>query len=200
MIRRRALCTMPAFSHGHARACTVEYVTTPYDSPPCDSHPVKVPTVSNAPSPTPDFDLAQFLPYLLNQAAEATSHDFHAVYRDTYGMTRTQWRVLANLGKFGAMTARDICATSHIDKTKVSRAIAVLEAGQILTRTTSDHDRRVEILALTAQGRAVFAELGTLASRYDASLRATLGQQQAANLESLLKMLMGLSANGPNQP
>ena len=71
-----------------------------------------------------DFDLDLFLPYLLNQAAETTSFGFHAVYRDRYGMTRTQWRVLANLGKFGAMTARDICAISHIEKTKVSRAVA----------------------------------------------------------------------------
>ena len=62
-----------------------------------------------------DFDLQDFLPYLLNQAAEATSKGFHATYKAAYGMTRTQWRVLAHLGKFGAMTARDICARSHIE-------------------------------------------------------------------------------------
>ena len=73
-----------------------------------------------------DFDLETFLPYLLNQAAEATSRSFHASYKSAYGMTRTQWRVLANLGKFGAMTARDICAISHIEKTKVSRAVCVI--------------------------------------------------------------------------
>jgi hypothetical protein len=63
-----------------------------------------------------DFDLERFLPYLLNQAAEATSKSFQASYKATYGMTRTQWRVLANLGKFGSMTARDICTISHIEK------------------------------------------------------------------------------------
>lgn len=79
--------------------------------------------------PTSGFDLETFLPYLLNQAAEATSHGFQTVYPDRYGFTRTQWRVLANLGKFCAMTARDICAIGHIEKTKVSRAVAALEQG-----------------------------------------------------------------------
>ena len=67
-----------------------------------------------------DFDLQDFLPYLLNQAAEATSRGFQATYRDRYGLTRTQWRVMANLGKFGAMTARDICRISHVEKTKAA--------------------------------------------------------------------------------
>lgn len=145
-----------------------------------------------------DFDLERFLPYLLNQAAEATSHGFHAAYRDRYGMTRTQWRVLANLGKFGAMTARDICAISHIEKTKVSRAIAALESEGMLTRTTSEKDRRVEILFLTLNGKAVFADLGQLAISYDCSLRDQLGPSQAANLEALLKALKSL-ASGADQ-
>lgn len=140
------------------------------------------------------FDLERFLPYLLNQAAEATSHGFHAAYRDRYGMTRTQWRVLANLGKFGAMTARDICVISHIEKTKVSRAISALEADGVLTRTTSDQDRRVENLSLTEKGKAVFADLGQLAIAFDASLRARLGPGQAANLEALLQALKLLSS------
>ena len=145
-----------------------------------------------------DFDLEQFLPYLLNQAAEATSHGFHAAYRDRYGMTRTQWRVLANLGKFGAMTARDICVISHIEKTKASRAISALESDKLLTRTTSEKDRRVEILSLTERGRTVFADLGQLAIAYDASLRAKLGPSQAASLEVILHVLKSLSPGKAN--
>lgn len=139
-----------------------------------------------------DFDLETFLPYLLNQVAEATSHEFQTVYRDRYGMTRTQWRVLANLGKFGSMTARDICAISHIEKTKVSRAISALEGDQILTRTTSETDRRVEILVLTERGKTVFSDLGQMAIHYDAQLRARLGTAQAAQLEGLLRTLKAM--------
>lgn len=137
-----------------------------------------------------DFDLEEFLPYLLNQAAEATSNGFHAVYRDRFGMTRTQWRVLANLGKFGAMTARDICAICHIEKTKVSRAVSALERDARLARTRSEKDRRVEILSLTEHGEKVFAELGELAKGYDASLNAFLGAEGSRQLFAQLRRLI----------
>ena len=35
------------------------------------------------------FDLWQFLPYLLNQAAEASSLEFQQVYKERYGLLRT---------------------------------------------------------------------------------------------------------------
>jgi DNA-binding MarR family transcriptional regulator len=146
------------------------------------------------------FDLDEFLPYLLNQAAEATSHEFQSTYRDRYGFTRTQWRVLANLGKFGAMTARDICAISHIEKTKVSRAVSALEQVEMLSRTPSEKDRRAEVLALTPQGQSVFAELGELAEDFDRRLRATLGQKAAEKLVSVLRQLAERTPGSNNLP
>ena len=140
-----------------------------------------------------DFDLERFLPYLLNQAAEATSRSFQASYKATYGMTRTQWRVLANLGKFGSMTARDICAISHIEKTKVSRAVSALEEDLLLSRAVSPQDRRAEILSLTDRGREVFADLGQKAIEYDLALRAQIGPEIAAQLDELLRSIIAES-------
>jgi DNA-binding MarR family transcriptional regulator len=148
--------------------------------------------------PTGDFDLQDFLPYLLNQAAEATSRGFQAAYRDRYGFTRTQWRVLANLGKFGAMTARDICAISHIEKTKVSRAVAALEQAGMLARAPSPTDGRAELLTLTDRGRAVFADLGRLALAFDRQLRALLGEGDVGQLVALLRRLA--EAAPPGEP
>ncbi|KAF0115888.1 MAG: MarR family transcriptional regulator [Rhodobacteraceae bacterium] len=142
------------------------------------------------------FDLQDFLPYLLNQAAEATSRGFQSTYRDRYGLTRTQWRVMANLGRFGAMTARDICRISHIEKTKVSRAVAGMEAEGLLTRATSDQDRRVENLSLTPKGRAVFAEIGQRALAFDADLRTRLGPDVAARVDSILREIIALQSDG----
>ncbi len=143
------------------------------------------------------FDLQDFLPYLLNQAAEATSRGFQATYRDRYGLTRTQWRVMANLGRFGAMTARDICRISHIDKTKVSRAVAGMEAEGLLTRATNDQDRRAENLSLTAKGREVFAEIGQRALAFDADLRARLGPDLAARIDAILREIIALQSDVP---
>lgn len=138
----------------------------------------------------PVFDLQDFLPYLLNQAAEAASHGFQDIYRDRYAMTRTQWRVMANLGKFGAMTARDICAISHIEKTKVSRAVAHMERDGMLSRSPASHDRRAEILSLTDKGQAAFADLGQRAVDYDRALRKQLGGKAAGELDRVLRTII----------
>lgn len=154
-----------------------------------------------SPDSTPqDFDLEAFLPYLLNQAAEATSRSFQASYKADFGMTRTQWRVLANLGKFGAMTARDICRISHIEKTKVSRAVSALEGDGMLSRIPSAQDRRAEILSLTDTGRKVFGDLGQRARAYDADLRDRLGPlmgpEIAARIDDLLRAIIAQGDQG----
>jgi DNA-binding MarR family transcriptional regulator len=146
----------------------------------------------------PAFDLDHFLPYLLNQAAEATSRAFRAIYREDYGLTRTQWRVMANLGRFGAMTAGEICRASHVEKTKVSRAVAALESRGLLARLRSDQDRRAENLVLTGKGQTVFADLGQRAIRYDRDLRDRLGPEASARIDLLLgRLIAEAPAGGP---
>ena len=145
-----------------------------------------------------DFDLGTFLPYLLNQAAEATSRSFQSTYRTRYGLSRTEWRVMANLGRFGAMTARDICRISHTDKTKVSRAVAAMEAEGLLTRSPSTADRRAEFLALTETGRALFAEIGRHALDFDADLRARLAPEVAARIDGILREIIALQSDAPD--
>lgn len=143
------------------------------------------------------FDLDAFLPYLLNQAAESTSRGFAQVYRSGYGMTRTQWRVLANLGRFGAMTATAIARLTHEEKTRLSRAVAALEARGWLRREPSAQDRRAEILSLTPDGSRVFDDLGAQALEHDRHLRQRLGPEAFEALTQALRELMALDGNHP---
>ena len=140
-----------------------------------------------------DFDLDQFLPYLLNQAAEVTSQNFQTVYKTEYGMTRTQWRVMANLGKHGTMTASEICRLTFIEKTKMSRAVQLLEEKGFLSRGSVVGDRRSERLSLTPKGNATFRILGQRATTFDLNLRHRLGRDVAAKLAKVLRVLMEAS-------
>ncbi len=136
-----------------------------------------------------DFDLDQFLPYLLNQAAELTSAAFQESYRDR-GMTRTEWRVLANLGKQGSLTAGQICRITLTDKTKISRAVQRLELAGLLHRARVAGDRRQESLTLTDAGRIACHQIGKLAAGFDSGLRDTLGHAEAAALVQVLRRLI----------
>ncbi|SEQ13759.1 MarR family winged helix-turn-helix transcriptional regulator [Thalassovita taeanensis] len=135
------------------------------------------------------FDLQNFLPYLLNQAAEESSLAFQQVYKDRYGMLRTEWRVLFHLGIYGRLTAKEIGERSKMHKTKISRAVARLADRRFLTREQDDRDRRLEYLELTASGRAAYGDLRGVAERYDAQLSETLSPDENRLLRQALQKL-----------
>lgn len=141
------------------------------------------------PVPTGDFDLEHFLPYLLNQAAETSSLAFQRVYKDRYGMLRTEWRVLFHLGLYGRMTAGDIGARAKTHKTKISRAVHRLVSRRFVSRARDAEDRRVEHLTLTPAGRAAYVELSGIAQRYEAALTTDLTAQEVTILRSALVKL-----------
>jgi DNA-binding MarR family transcriptional regulator len=138
------------------------------------------------------FDLSQFLPYALAQAAEATSSGFQSYYRQKYGMLRTEWRVVFHLGRYGEMTAKEVCTRASLHKTKVSRAVRALERKRFLTRTPQAQDRRHETLSLTRQGRDVFADLYEAAKEYDAKLSAHFTPAERAVLDKCLGKIADL--------
>ncbi len=140
-------------------------------------------------TPDDDFDLAEFLPYLLNQAAEEAGLAFQSRYKARYGMLRTEWRVLFHLGRYGGMPAREIGERGKIHKTKISRAVKALERKHFLTRRTSATDRRHEDLALTPAGRAAYVDLSRVAQEYDQSLAAQFTEDEQAVLRRCLKRL-----------
>ncbi|QBX99447.1 MarR family transcriptional regulator [Rhodophyticola sp. CCM32] len=139
------------------------------------------------------FDLQDFLPYLLTQAAEVSSLEFQREYKDRYGMLRMEWRVLFHLGRYGAMTATEICRRSRIHKTKTSRAVAALERKRYLSRRIMDTDRRQERLSLTRAGESVFADLLAAAQQFDQAMTAEFTPDEEAVLRQCLTRIARIS-------
>lgn len=143
-----------------------------------------------------DFDLHLFLPYLLNQAAEACSLSFQQVYKGRYSMLRAEWRVLFHLGMYGPLTAKDIGARAGMHKTKISRAVQKLADRRFLTRQIRESDRRSEILALSPAGAAAYRDLRGVARDYEAELLAALSPDEIGTLK---RLLVSLSDSGKTQ-
>ena len=135
------------------------------------------------------FQLEDFMPYLLNQAAEMTSLEFQKNYRVKYGMLRTEWRVLFHLGRYGPLTAKSICDRANIHKTKVSRAVAALESRRYIKRERMEHDRRHEVLSLTKAGSVVFDDLSREAEQYNAKLMQPFSQEDTETVRRILMQL-----------
>lgn len=135
------------------------------------------------------FELHSFLPYLLNQAAETTSRAFAETYRSKYGMLQTEWRVVYHLGRYGDLTAKEICIRARTHKTKVSRAVQALSQKRYVTRQTWSEDRRHEHLSLTPQGRLVFEDLVRAAEAYEAELLCSIPDEVLTEFRTLLVSL-----------
>ncbi|MGA2892063.1 MAG: MarR family winged helix-turn-helix transcriptional regulator [Xanthobacteraceae bacterium] len=103
--------------------------------------------------------LEEFLPYQLNVVSNLVSQALSRVYSRRYQIGVPEWRVLVTLGQFGVMTGKAVGAHTHMHKTKVSRAVAVLEKRKLLLRRANRADMRESFLSLTAAGRAMYEEL-----------------------------------------
>lgn len=143
---------------------------------------------------TETFDLQDFLPYLLNQAADATSLEFQRYYKDRYGMLRTEWRVLFHLGHYGTMTAKQISDSARIHKTKISRAVAALEVKRFVQRERDEVDRRIENLWLSKAGQAAFRDLSAQAAQYDQTFMAKVPEADREVLRRCLRAIAGIEA------
>ena len=127
--------------------------------------------------------LEQFLPYQLNVVSSLVSQALSRVYAQRYGIGVPEWRVLVTLGQFQMMTAKAIGAHTHMHKTKVSRAVAILEKRRLLGRRPNRDDKREAFLSLTAAGRNIYEELAPHALDFAARLTEirTPGDREAFN-------------------
>lgn len=139
-----------------------------------------------------EFDLHSFLPFLMHHASEKVSLGFRDIYRDRYRMTRSEWRVLATLGQYGALTATEIVTHTGLHKTKVSRAVFSIEQRRWLKRCQNENDRRLHLLELTAQGLSAFRALCDAGITYDRKVRDFLGEDDFKLLSGLLTKLNDL--------
>ena len=110
--------------------------------------------------------LEEFLPYRLNVVASLVSQALSRIYADRYGIGVPEWRVLVTLGQYGMMTGKAIGAHSHMHKTKVSRAVALLEKRKLVTRRANRADLRESFLALAPAGRAMYEDLAPSALEF----------------------------------
>ena len=137
----------------------------------------------------PRFDLDRFLPYRLTVAAQRLSDGFARRYREEFGLSVAEWRVLVHLVQSGEVSVRDIGRHVNLQKSKASRAASRLEADGLIAKGVNEADRRLLILTLTDSGRALMAELLPLAVEYQRRLERLVADQLPeldAAIETLL--------------
>ncbi len=146
------------------------------------------------------LELEKFLPYRLSVLAQLVSESLHDLYAEPYGLSVTQWRVMAALGRFAPLTASEVGLRIVMDKVAVSRAVAGLMKRGLVERATDQEDRRREPLRLTAKGRTMHDEIVPLALEYEAELYQALSAEERRTLNALCDRLFAHAKLLRNHP
>jgi MarR family transcriptional regulator, organic hydroperoxide resistance regulator len=98
---------------------------------------------------------SDFLPYLVNRVVLKLNSDFQ-VELESFGLTFTQWRVLAFLHEKDELGILALSEATVTDASTLSRALAKMERRGWISRVTATDDRRSAIIRLQRSGREIF--------------------------------------------
>jgi len=136
------------------------------------------------------FALEKFLPYRLSLLSNTVSEGIARTYRKEHGLSVTEWRVIAVLGRFPGQTASQVMRRTAMDKVSISRAVRRLLDRGLIERAPLAQDRRCQALRLTPhRGRALFVSIVPKALQFEARLIASLTGAERRQLDDLLAKL-----------
>lgn len=119
---------------------------------------------------------------------------------ERHGVGLTAWRLLAVLGAYAPMYAKDVCRVTGIDKATVSRTIHRMVGEGLVERRADPHDRRLTVLRLSAAGARLHDRITPLAKRFYAHVDAALLDDERRTLIRLLKKVRAFAATAPAHP
>jgi DNA-binding MarR family transcriptional regulator len=135
--------------------------------------------------------LENFLPYRLSVLSNITSAAIAGAYRERFGLSIPEWRVLAVLAMTPALSAAQVAQRTAMDKVAVSRAVGSLLRTRRLERRFASADRRRSALRLSAAGKRVYAQVVPFALTYERALLTPLSRRDRAALDRALRILLG---------
>jgi len=141
-------------------------------------------------NPAEAFELERFLPYRLSLLTNTVSQGIAARYRDEFGISVTEWRILAVLGRFPGLTASEVVARTAMDKVAIHRGVKALLEKRYLERRTDETDRRRRALHITRpKGQGVIENIIPRAREFERDLLNALTREEAAILQDILDKL-----------
>ena len=136
-----------------------------------------------------DFDLDRLFSYRLSVLSNRISGAISREYHRRFGLAITEWRVMAVLGRFPGLSAREVTERTAMDKVAVSRAVARLLERGFIKRDTHGDDRRRSVLALSAAGFEVYETVAPMVVEITRKLMSVLTEEEEQVLERLITRL-----------
>ena len=129
------------------------------------------------------------LNYRLSRLLSASTAMLVRLCEGRYGITRREWRVIAQLAEEGAMSPSGLAERTHLERGRVSALITQLVAKGLVQRLAVAADARRAVVSLSANGRAVYDELLPQSAGFNREVLASLSPQEQEAFDAMLQKL-----------
>lgn len=133
--------------------------------------------------------LDDMLLYVLWQLQAAARRPVVRLCEAQFGITRREWRMLAQLADSEGMPSSALAERAALDRAQTSRAVSALVQKGLVVRTPRPGNRREVLLHLTERGRALYAALLPRVAAINQELLSVLSASEVATLELLVQRL-----------
>ena len=106
-----------------------------------------------------------------------------------FGITRREWRVLAQLALAEGQLSSALAERAGLDRARTSRTVSSLADKNLLLRTPRPDDRREVRLYLTEAGRATYGALLPRVAQINQQLLSVFCEEEVALLGAMLERL-----------
>ena len=140
------------------------------------------------------FDVERSPRYRLAALARLWTTSTEKIYEEHFGVSLSEWRILAIVGNEGPIHASAIADRGLLEKPHISRLVARLVARGNIQCRSDVQDARRTWLELTEKGFVLFDAISAISIQRDALFLTALSPAEARSLDRLLAKL--LSAAG----
>jgi DNA-binding MarR family transcriptional regulator len=110
-------------------------------------------------------------------------------------ITSVQYGALAVIAQQSGISQKDLGNELGLDRSTIADLVQRLERNGLIAREPADDDRRRNVLALTRKGRATVTALRPSVEQVQQSLTATLDADEHAQLQRLLRRMLGVETD-----
>ncbi len=130
------------------------------------------------------FENEEFLLFRLSSVSRRVAAACANVYLTEFGLSVAEWRLMAQIGRFGSISAKDVAEKISMDRVSISRAAAKCLAEGLIQEKPSLTDRRSKALSFTPKGRALYKRVIPRACELANLIEAGLTKAEAKMLKA----------------
>jgi DNA-binding MarR family transcriptional regulator len=104
--------------------------------------------------PNNQFKKGELYSFITGKASTAIARRLQKNFKQAaIDITVEQWSVLYHLWKSDSMNQQELCNATFRDKPSITRLVDNLEKLKLVKRNASKHDRRMNLIVLTDEGK-----------------------------------------------